>query len=107
MSEHPLVVLCTCPDNDSAERLAQRLLADRLVACANLIPGVTSLYHWQGELCRDTEVQLLLKTQADCLPRLEATLREAHPYDVPEMIALPIEWGHQPYLDWMKLHCQP
>lgn len=101
------VVLCTCPDNASAEQLAARLLSQKLVACVNLLPGITSLYQWQGELCRDSEVQLVLKTRADCLPALEACIKEHHPYEVPEMLALPVEWGHRPYLEWINQHCQP
>ncbi|MBY5981260.1 divalent-cation tolerance protein CutA [Ferrimonas balearica] len=101
------VVLCTCPDNASAERLADALLSQKLVACVNLLPGITSLYHWKGELCRDNEVQLVLKTRASCLPALETCIRAHHPYEVPEILALPVEWGHRPYLEWINQHCQP
>ncbi|MBY6187689.1 divalent-cation tolerance protein CutA [Marinobacter hydrocarbonoclasticus] len=106
-SDAHFVVLCTCPDEQTAEQLAQHLLSRSLVACVNLIPGITSLYHWQGELCRDQEVQLVLKTRAACLPELEACIKDNHPYEVPEILALPVDWGHRPYLEWINQHCQP
>ncbi|WP_298443774.1 divalent-cation tolerance protein CutA [uncultured Ferrimonas sp.] len=100
-----VVVLCTCPSNAVAEQVATALLSQGLAACVNMVPGVVSMYHWQGQLCRDTETQLLIKTHSDQLPELEAAIRQQHPFDVPEIIALPVQWGHQPYLDWMKQNC--
>ncbi|QIZ78622.1 divalent-cation tolerance protein CutA [Ferrimonas lipolytica] len=103
--DQPCVVLCTCPNVDTAERVAAALLNQSLVACVNILPGITSMYRWQGELCKDTEAQLVIKTQSSQLTELEAVIRQQHPYDVPEIIAMPIQWGHQPYLDWIKQNC--
>ncbi|HYN76190.1 MAG TPA: divalent-cation tolerance protein CutA [Lamprocystis sp. (in: g-proteobacteria)] len=101
------LVLCTCPDQATAARIAERLVGDRLAACVNLLPGLTSIYRWQGEIQRDTEVLLLIKTVAGRLPALTDTLRGLHPYAVPEIIALPITAGLPDYLTWMRTCTQP
>ncbi|HXH03706.1 MAG TPA: divalent-cation tolerance protein CutA [Candidatus Competibacteraceae bacterium] len=95
------VVLCTCPDLDSAGRMAETLVAERLAACVNILPGLTSVYRWQGAIQRDVEVLLLIKTRTDAFTALERRVRELHPYEVPELIALPILEGSTPYLDWL------
>ncbi|WP_028115787.1 divalent-cation tolerance protein CutA [Ferrimonas senticii] len=100
-----VVLLCTCPNDSVAEQLASGLLDQQLVACVNLLPGITSLYHWQGQLCREQETQLLIKTRSTQLPMVEQWLRQHHPYEVPEMLALPVQWGHQPYLEWIQQNC--
>ncbi|GAA4871359.1 divalent-cation tolerance protein CutA [Ferrimonas pelagia] len=99
------VVLCTCPDESAGKALAAHLLQQGLAACINLIPGVLSMYQWDGKLCEERECQLVIKTRAEQQPALEAAICQHHPYDVPEIIALPIQWGHQAYLDWIKQHC--
>lgn len=96
------LVLCTCPDQESALRLAERLVEERLAACANLVPGLVSVYQWQGELQRDPEVLMLLKTTAGRLAELTSRLRELHPYDLPEIIAVPITGGLPDYLSWVS-----
>lgn len=95
------LVLCTCPDQECAARIAERLVEDRLAACVSLVPGLTSVYRWQGEVQRDAEVLLLIKTVAARLPALTETLRGLHPYQVPEIIALPIAEGLPDYLSWI------
>ncbi len=95
-----LIVLTTCPDAASAETLARLLLEERLVACAQLEP-IRSLYRWEGKLCDDAEVRLVLKTRRCLLEPLEATLRAHHPYTTPQILALPVESGGADYLSWL------
>ena len=101
MNSSPLLILCTCPDLATAECIAETLVSERLAACANLAPGLTSIYRWQGQIQRDSEVLLLLKTRQAIYPLLEARIRELHPYQNPEIIALPIQAGSAAYLDWI------
>ncbi|WP_417355584.1 divalent-cation tolerance protein CutA [Gallaecimonas pentaromativorans] len=96
------VVLCTCPDQTSAERLAKQLLTQGLAACVNLLPKVRSLYLWQGQLCDDQEVQMIIKTTRQRYPALEAALSAAHPYDNPEILALAAADGAKAYLSWLS-----
>lgn len=97
-----LLCLCTCPDAESATKLAETLVGERLAACVNRLPGVFSTYRWQGEVNTDSEELLLIKTAADRFETLKARLLELHPYELPELIALPIERGHAAYLDWVR-----
>ena len=83
------------------ERIARALLKDDLIACANLVPGVTSLYRWKGKVQRDAEVMMLLKTRASLLEPLTEAVREAHPYDQPEVVAVPVAGGSEGYLRWV------
>ncbi len=101
------LVLSTCPDPETARTIGERLVADRLAACVSLIPGLTSIYRWEGEIQRDPEVLLLIKTTAARLDRLMETLRGLHPYRVPEIIALPIAAGLPDYLTWVTSCTQP
>jgi periplasmic divalent cation tolerance protein len=101
------LVLCTCPDQESAIRIAERLVGERLAACVNLLPGLTSIYRWQGAIEREPEVLLLIKTVAGRIAALTETLRGLHPYSVPEIIALPITDGLPDYLTWMTTCTQP
>ena len=101
------LVLCTCPDQVTATAIAERLVGDRLAACVNVLPGLTSVYRWEGEVQRDPEVLLLIKTVAARLPVLTETLRGLHPYEVPEIIAVPIAAGLTDYLTWVTRCTQP
>ena len=96
-----LLVLCNAPDAASAQALATHLLEHRLAACVNLLPPCQSVYRWQGAIEQTTEVPMLIKTQAARYAALEAALHDLHPYDVPEIIALPIAAGLPAYLDWL------
>lgn len=96
-----LVVLCTCPDEATARRIASALVAGRHAACVNLVGPIRSVYSWQGEVCDESEMLLMAKTTGEAYPALEAVLVELHPYDVPEVIALPVERGSRAYLDWV------
>jgi len=97
-----LLILCTCPNAESASRIARALVEERLAACVNRVPGLTSVYRWQGEIHEDNEVLLLIKTQHERFESLRARIIELHPYDVPEVIALEIAAGHAPYLEWLR-----
>jgi periplasmic divalent cation tolerance protein len=94
-------VLSTCPDTAVAEKLAQSLLDAGLAACVNILPGVRSMYVWKGSLQSATEVLMVIKTPATNFDRLRASLVAAHPYELPEVVALEIADGHHPYLQWL------
>lgn len=96
-----LLVYCTCPDQQVAEKLANTLVTGRLAACVNILPGMESIYRWQGKVEKDREVLLLIKTDNAHFDVLEDTISRLHPYEVPEIIAVPIQAGHQPYLEWI------
>ena len=97
-----IVVLCTVPsEGETAVELARGLVQARLAACVNLVPGVRSFYRWEGALQDDAEVQLLIKTTRSRFAELERWLDEHHPYEVPEVVALPVDRGAKAYLDWL------
>lgn len=95
-------IFMTAPDGATAELLARALVEERLAACVQVVPGVVSLYRWEGELHRDAENLMIAKTTAERVERLRARVVELHPYDVPEVLVLEVEDGHQPYLDWVR-----
>ena len=97
-----LVVLCTCPDGAPATQLAESLVGERLAACVNRVPGVASCFRWQGEVQHETETLLLIKTTRARLAALTARVRELHPYELPEVIAVPVMGGLEQYLDWVR-----
>lgn len=96
-----LVCLCSCPDLDGARTLGRTLVEERLVACAQLLPGMESIYRWDGRVDTAGEVLLILKTTRACFDRLQARLVALHPYDVPELVALPAVAGLPAYLHWV------
>ncbi len=99
--EH-IVVLITTPSAEVGERIAAALLAQKLAACVNILPSITSIFAWQGEVQNDQESLLLVKTRADLFhDQLVPAVKDLHPYDVPEIIALPVVMGSQSYLDWI------
>lgn len=97
-----LAVLTTAPETGVAETIAETLVAERLAACANIVPGATSIYRWDGAIQREAEVMIVLKTTAAISARLRDRLVELHPYDVPEVIAFDVSDGSRPYLDWVR-----
>ncbi len=101
MEAQHCIVLCTCPDQASADHIAQTLVAEQLAACVNIIDGVKSVYLWQGEMESSHELQLIIKTHSRCYGALEQRLRALHPYELPEIIAVPIEAGLPGYLAWL------
>ncbi|HZM35616.1 MAG TPA: divalent-cation tolerance protein CutA [Burkholderiales bacterium] len=96
-----LLVLTNLPDRAAAERLADTLVGQRLAACVNILAPCRSVYRWKGEVQREEEHPMLIKTTADRYPALESALRSGHPYELPEIIAVPIEQGLPAYLDWV------
>ena len=97
-----LVAFVTAPDEEEATRLAEALVSERLAACVNLVRGIESIYRWEGEVTRDREVLLIIKTTRDRYGELERRVRELHSYSTPEVIAFKIEQGSREYLDWMR-----
>jgi len=96
-----VLVLCTVPDEATAQKLAEGLVEERLAACVNAIPGLTSVYRWQGKVEIDTETQLLIKTRRGRFDELAAWIKANHPYDVPEIVALAAEQVSDSYLAWV------
>lgn len=96
-----VVVLVTAPDADRAAGLARALVEERLAACGNVIAGVRSIYRWQGEVRDEGEALLLLKTRRERFAELKERIRALHPYEVPEILALPVEAGLAEYLAWV------
>lgn len=95
------VILSTAGSQDQARRIAEGLLERRLAACVNIIPKVTSIFRWKDKVQEDEEWLLLIKTTKDAFERVREALKELHPYEVPECIALPIEEGNEEYLKWI------
>jgi periplasmic divalent cation tolerance protein len=95
-----VVILCTVPDEATAEKIAQGLVEERLAACVNAISGVKSFYRWQEKLEADTEIQLVIKTRWERFDEVATWLSANHPYDVPEIIAIPAERVSDAYLAW-------
>ncbi|OHC83907.1 MAG: cation tolerance protein CutA [Sideroxydans sp. RIFOXYB12_FULL_59_6] len=97
-----LLVITTLPDRATAERIAAALVTARVAACVNVLAECTSVYRWQGKIERAAEVPMLIKTTRAAYARLEETLRSMHPYDVPEIVAMPVTAGLPSYLDWVS-----
>jgi periplasmic divalent cation tolerance protein len=103
-----IVVLITVPSLEVGERIAASLLEKKLAACVNILPGVTSIYTWKGAVQKDQELLLVVKTRADLFhARLVPAVKAVHPYEVPEIIALPLVLGSPDYLDWIAAETQP
>ncbi|MBE5252776.1 divalent cation tolerance protein CutA [Mixta mediterraneensis] len=96
-----VVILCTAPDQPCAQQLAQQALTAKLAACVTLLPGATSYYIWQGKPEQTNEVQMLLKCDSAHQQALMDLLKRAHPYDVPELLALSVQHGDSEYLSWL------
>ncbi len=95
------IVLMTAPDREVAERIVRTLVEERLIACGNIVEGLTSIYRWKDAIECDAEVLVVMKTASAVVQRLLERGAELHPYEVPELLVLPIEAGHGPYLDWI------
>lgn len=105
MNDSALLILSTFSDTDSAREIISRLLEEKLIACANILPGITSLYRWQGAVADDPEVLVILKTVPENYHRLEERLAELHPYEVPEIVALSAESVAPAYAAWLRESC--
>jgi periplasmic divalent cation tolerance protein len=101
MQTEILLVFTNLPDRTSAEHVARALIEQQAAACVNIMQGCTSLYRWQGQLETADEVPLLAKTTRAAYPRLEQTIRKLHPYELPEIIAVPVNAGLQEYMNWV------
>lgn len=103
----PVVVLSAVGAQPDAERIARALVEERVAACVNIVPGVTSIYRWKGAVEQEGEVLLVIKTMAAQLDALKARLLELHPYELPEVVVLPIGGGHGAYLEWIAEQVRP
>ena len=95
------LVLTMLPTADVAAEIAHTLVTERLAACCNLVPAVRSIYRWQDKINDDNEVLLLIKTRSEHFERLKSRILELHPYEVPEVLAIPVEAGYAAYLEWL------
>jgi periplasmic divalent cation tolerance protein len=105
MAEHQ-AVLMTAPSAEVAANIARALVGEGLAACVNIVPGVRSIYCWKGDVCDDSEVLCVIKTCAERFEALRARIVALHPYEVAEIIALPITAGSAPYLAWIDSLCR-
>jgi len=101
------IVLSTCPEGDTAESLARGLVAEHLAACVNIVPGLVSIYSWKDQIEISGERLLLIKTRRSAFESVKAYLHRHHPYDLPEIIAVPIEAGLPDYLGWIDAWLRP
>lgn len=107
MSDSRLVVLSTAPNDEVAAQLAATLVGDRLAACVNVVGGLRSFYWWEGQVQNDDEVLMIIKTDAAHLEQLTERLVSEHPYECPEVVALPIAGGYEGYLSWLSESLSP
>ena len=96
-----VVVLCTCPDDVVGAQVAQAVVADGLAACVNRLPGVVSTFRWEGRVQEEREVLLVIKTARERLESLTARIQALHPYELPEVVAVPVTGGLEKYLAWL------
>ncbi len=101
MTDKYILVLCTCPEDVVAARIATTLVEEKLAACVNRIPRMSSTYRWEGKVRTETEALLLIKTAQRMLEPLSQRIQELHPYELPEVVALPIDGGSERYLAWL------
>jgi periplasmic divalent cation tolerance protein len=103
----PVLVLTALGAPPDAQRIARALVEERLAACVNVVPGVVSVYRWKGAVEQEGELILIIKTMAQQVDTLKARLLELHPYELPEVVVIPIVGGHQAYLDWLAEQVRP
>ncbi len=105
-SQEVIVVVTNLPDRASAERIAEAMVTQGVAACVNILAECTSIYRWKGQLEHTSEIPLLIKTTREAYPRLESALRKLHPYELPEIVALPATSGLPEYLNWVVQETQ-
>ena len=103
----PVIVLSAVGALPEAQKIARTLVDERLAACVNVVPGVTSIYRWKGTVEQEPELILVIKTVAERVDALKARLLELHPYELPELVVIPIGGGHGAYLEWMAEQVRP
>jgi periplasmic divalent cation tolerance protein len=96
------VIFCTVPHKEVGLDIANTLVSKQLAACVNIVPGLTSIYTWKDELCNDQELLLIIKTKNNLFANVEEVIKKIHPYEVPEIISLPVISGSYDYLQWVK-----
>ena len=106
-SDHFVIVLTTFPVDRDAEQLARTLVEERLAACVNVLPAMTSIYSWKGSIEKSDERQIVIKTSSGRVRELEGRLKALHPYDVPEFVVIPIAEGSPDYLSWLADSTRP
>ncbi len=97
-----IVAFMTAPDGETAKRIGDTLVGEKLAACMNIVPGLRSIYRWKGETCDEGEVLCLLKTRLSVFPALRERILALHPYEVPELIALPVVAASESYAEWVQ-----
>ena len=97
-----VLIYSTFPSAEAAATVGESLVTARLAACVNILPGMLSIYEWEGQLHRDPEAVMIIKTRAALAPAVVAAIAERHTYDTPAIVVLPIEGGAAPYLDWVR-----
>lgn len=102
-----IFIYVTTPSAAEARTIAEAVVADRLAACANIIPGMQSIYHWEGKIEEAQETVVIFKTRASLFQAVEARVKELHKYTTPCIVALPLTAGSQPYLDWLMAETKP
>jgi periplasmic divalent cation tolerance protein len=108
MNDQPIVVYVTAPSKEVGRQIAQALLEQQLAACVNILPAINSLYIWNGEVCDDEEVLLIIKSRAALFTNhLIPAIQAIHPYQIPEIIALPVTMGLDRYLEWIQQVTRP
>ena len=102
-----LVVLVTVPDGKDASRIGEALVSEKLAACVNVVPGIESIYRWEGAVTRDAEWLLIIKTTEKRFDEMERRVKELHVYDTPEVIAVKVSGGSEEYLEWLRASTTP
>ena len=97
-----IVVVTTVGTEEQANQIAGELVARRHAACVNVVPGIRSTYRWKGKICRDGELLLIINTLEEELPAVEATIRELHSYELPEILSFDVGYGEKNFLDWIR-----
>lgn len=101
-----MLVFSTFPTEDKAREVVRLLVEERAIACGNILPPMGSIYRWKGEVCEETEVLVLLKVSRNACANLQKRLRELHPAEVPEIMAVSVDSGLPEYLDWVRENCR-
>lgn len=96
------IIFCTCPNDDTAKKIATHLVSEKLAACVNILPSVTSVYKWQGQIETAQEQLLLIKSRDDFYARIEAEIIRLHPYELPEVVAVPMAHALPQYIEWIN-----